>query len=78
MMMANVAMLLEREKAKMLKERFYSRIPPYPLRLLNKPYLDKYEPLTFSQYDDRKGSAIEHVSKFIDTTGPYTGDEDPC
>ena len=42
--------------------------------LLNKPYYDRYEPLTFSQYNDRKGSAVKHVSKFIDTIG----DEDLC
>ena len=31
-----------------------------------------------AQYDGRKGSAIEHVSKFIDTLGPYVVDEDLC
>lgn len=74
--MANVTALLEREKAKEPKERFYSRIPPYPMRLLSKLYPDRYEPPTFSQYDSKKGSAIEHVSKFVDTMGPFVGDED--
>lgn len=76
--MANVAALLEWEKAKAPKEMFYSRRPPYPMRLLSKPYPDKYEPLKFSQYDGRKGSAIEHMSEFVDTLGPYITDVDLC
>lgn len=67
MTMVDVMALLEREKAKVPKERFYSRRPPYPIRLLRKPYPDRYELLTFSKYDSRKGSAIEHVSKFVGT-----------
>ena len=62
----------------MSKERFYPRKPPHPLRILNKPYLDRYEPQTFAQYEGRKGNAIEHMSKFIDTLGPYATDEDLC
>lgn len=46
--------------------------------VLRKPYPDRYEPRTFLQYDGRKGSAIKHVSKFIDTLGPYAADEDLC
>ena len=68
--MADVAMLLEREKAKVPKERFYLRRPPYPMWLLSKPYLDRYEPPTFSHYSSRKGSIVKHVSKFVDTMGP--------
>ena len=62
----------------MSKERFYPRKPPHPLRILSKPYLDRYEPQTFTQYEGRKGNAIEHMSKFIDTLGPYATDEDLC
>ena len=76
--MADIAALLEQEKAKTPKERFYSRRPPYPLRILNKPYPNKYEPRTFAQYDGRRGSVVKHVSKFIDTLGPYAIDEDLC
>ena len=76
--MAKVAVLLEHERAKAPKERFYARRPPYPLRLLSKPYPERYKPRTFAQYDGRKGSAIEHVSKFIDTLGLYAADEDLC
>ena len=76
--MAEVATLLEQEMAKAPKERFYSRKPPYPLRILSKPYPKRYEPQVFAQYDGKKGSAVEHVSKFIDTLGPYAVDENLC
>ena len=74
--MADVATLLEQERARAPKERFYARRPPYALRILNKPYLERYESQVFTQYDGRKGSAVEHVSKFIDTLSPYTTNED--
>ena len=76
--MAGVAALLEQERARTPKERFYARRPPYPLKVLSKPYPERYEPRAFAQYDGRKGSAVEHVSKFIDTLGPYAVDEDLC
>ena len=74
--MAEVVALLEQERAKAPKERFYARRPPYLLRVLSKPYPERYKPRAFAQYDGRKGSAIEHVSKFINTLGPYVADED--
>ena len=74
--MAEAASLLEQEKARTPKERFYVRRPPYPLRVLSKPYRERYEPRAFAQYDGRKGSVAEHVSKFIDTLGSYAADED--
>ena len=74
--MAEVAALLEQERARAPKERFYTRRPPYLLRVLSKPYLERYEPQAFAQYDGRKGSVVEHVSKFIDTLGLYAADED--
>jgi len=76
--MAEVVALLVQEKARAPKERFYAWRPPYPLRVLSKPYLKRYEPRVFVQFDGRKGSVIEHVSKFIDTLGPYVADEDLC
>ena len=76
--MAKVATLLEQERAKAPKERFYARRPLYPLRVLSKPYPERYKPRAFAQYDGRKGSAIEHVNKFIDTPGPYAANEDLC
>ena len=30
------------------------------------------------QYDGRKESTIENVSKFVDTMGQFAGDEDLC
>ena len=76
--MAEVAALLEQERARTPKERFYARRPPYLLRVLSKPYPERYEPRAFVQYDGRKGSAVEHICKFIDTLGPYATDEDLC
>ena len=76
--MAEVAALLEQEKARAPKERFYAQRPLNPLRVLSKPYPKRYEPQAFAQYNGRKGSAVEHVSKFIDTLGPYIADEDLC
>ena len=61
--MAEVATLLEQEKSRAPKERFYPRRPPYPLRVLSKPYPERYKPRTFAQYDGRNGSVVEHVSK---------------
>ena len=60
--MAEVAVLLEQERARAPKERFYARKPPYPLRVLNKPYSERYKPRAFAQCDGRKGSVVEHVS----------------
>ena len=47
--MAEVAALLEQERARTPKERFYARRPPYPLKVLSKPYLERYEPRAFAQ-----------------------------
>ena len=76
--MAKVVALLEQERARAPKERFYARRPPYLLRVLSKPYLERYEPQAFAQYDGRKGSVVEHVSKFINTLGPYVTNKDLC
>ena len=67
---------LEQERAKAPKERFYVWRSSYSLRILSKPYPEIYEPRTF--VDGRRGSTVEHVSKFIDTLGPYATDEDLC
>ena len=76
--MAKIAALLEQERARAPKERFYAWRPPYPLKVLSKPYPERYEPRAFVQYDGRKGSVVKHVSKFIDTLDPYAADEDLC
>ena len=46
--MAEVAALLEQEKARTPKERFYARRPPYPLKVLSKPYPERYEQRAFA------------------------------
>ena len=74
--MAKVTALLEQERARAPKERFYAWRPLFPLRVLSKPYPERYKPQPFVQYDGRKGSAIEHVNKFINTPGPYAANED--
>jgi len=61
--MVEIAALLEQEKAKAPKERFYPWKTPYPLRILSKLYPNRYEARTFTQYDGRKGSVIEHVKE---------------
>ena len=66
------------KRARTPKERFYARRPLYPPKVLSKPYPERYEPKAFAQYDGRKGSAVEHMSKFIDTLGPYAANEDIC
>ena len=71
--------VLERERGRQRKEpRHYIRKPLYPLELLSKPYQEKYETLTFALYDGRKGNVVEHVSKFMDSMGPYAGDGELC
>ena len=56
----------------------YIRKPPYPTELLSKSYSKKYETPTFALYDGRKGNAMEHVSKFMDSIGPFAGDQELC
>ena len=77
--------MLERERLSQPKEprHFVCRLP-YPAELLSKPYLEKYETPTFSLYDGRtlydgrKGNAIEHVNKFLDSMGPFVGNGNLC
>ena len=56
--MGEVTALLEQERARAPKERFYARRRPYLLRVLSKPYPKRYEPQAFAQYNGRKGSEI--------------------
>jgi hypothetical protein len=77
--LSEVAELLQQEREKILKEpRHFVKKPPYPAELLKQPYPDKYVTLTFSRFDGRKGSALMHVSKFLDSMGPYAGNGDLC
>jgi hypothetical protein len=77
--MSDVANLLKQEREKNPKEpRLFVRKPPYPIELLKQPYPEKYVVPTFSHFDGRKGSALVHISKFIDSMGAYAGDGDLC
>ena len=42
--MAKVAALLKQERARTPKDKFYARRRPYPLKVLSKPYSERYEP----------------------------------
>uniref|UniRef100_A0A2N9IWD6 Integrase catalytic domain-containing protein n=1 Tax=Fagus sylvatica TaxID=28930 RepID=A0A2N9IWD6_FAGSY len=77
--MTDVANLLKQEREKNPKEpRLFVKKPPYPTELLKQPYPKKYIVPTFSRFDGRKGSALVHISKFIDSMGVYTGNGDLC
>ena len=77
--LADVNALLEQEKEKLSGiPKQFSRDPLFPLELLGKPYLKEYEPPKFHPFDGRNGSAMEHVSSFIHTIGPYTGERKLC
>lgn len=71
--------MLERERGSQPREpRHYVRRPPYPVKLLSKLYLENYETLAFALYDGRRGNTIEHVSKFLDSMGPNSRNEELC
>ena len=75
--LADVSALLEQEKEKLSGiPKQFSRDPPFPPELLGKPYPKGYEPPKFHPFDGRSGSAVEHMSRFIHTMGPYAGDRE--
>uniref|UniRef100_A0A2N9I2U7 Uncharacterized protein n=1 Tax=Fagus sylvatica TaxID=28930 RepID=A0A2N9I2U7_FAGSY len=77
--MSDVANLLKQEREKNPKEpRLFVKKPPYPTELLKQPYPEKYIVPTFSRFDGQKGSALVHISKFIDSMGAYAGNGDLC
>ena len=70
--MSDMADLLKQEREKNPKEsQHFVRKPPYLTELLKQPYPEKYIVPTFSCFDGRKGSALVHISKFIDSIGAY-------
>ena len=78
-MLSDVVALIEKEREKLPKKtRHFVCQPLYSLELLNKPYPKNYEIPTFSLFDGRKRSALEHVSKFLDAMGPHVGDSNLC
>uniref|UniRef100_A0A2N9J026 Retrotransposon gag domain-containing protein n=1 Tax=Fagus sylvatica TaxID=28930 RepID=A0A2N9J026_FAGSY len=75
--MNELANLLKQEREKNPKEpRLYVKKPPYPTELLKQPYPEKYIVPTFSHFDDRKGSAFVHISKFINSMRACAGNGD--
>uniref|UniRef100_A0A2N9HR17 Integrase catalytic domain-containing protein n=1 Tax=Fagus sylvatica TaxID=28930 RepID=A0A2N9HR17_FAGSY len=45
---------------------------------LLEPYPEKYDTPVFALFDGRKGSAMEHISKFLDSMGPFAAHGDLC
>uniref|UniRef100_A0A2N9J1X6 RNA-directed DNA polymerase n=1 Tax=Fagus sylvatica TaxID=28930 RepID=A0A2N9J1X6_FAGSY len=77
--MSDVADLLRQERERPLKEpRHFVRRPLYPIELLKEPYSEKYDTPVFALFDGRKGSAMEHISKFLDSMGPFAAHGDLC
>jgi hypothetical protein len=77
--MSDVADLLKQERERPPKEpRHFVRRPLYPIELLKEPYPEKYDTPTFALFDGRKGSAMEHISKFLDSMGPFVAHGDLC
>jgi hypothetical protein len=54
------------------------RKPLYPKELLKEPYPEKYDTSNFSLFDGQKGSAVEHINKFLDSMGPFAGNGGLC
>uniref|UniRef100_A0A2N9HSS8 Integrase zinc-binding domain-containing protein n=1 Tax=Fagus sylvatica TaxID=28930 RepID=A0A2N9HSS8_FAGSY len=77
--MSDVADLLRQERERPPKEpRHFVRRPSYPIELLKEPYPEKYDTPVFALFDGRKGSAMEHISKFLDSMGPFAAHGDLC
>ena len=77
--MSDVADLLKQEKERPPKElRYFVRKPSYPIELLKKPYPEKYDTPIFALFDGRKESALEHISKFLDSIGPFAVNSELC
>ena len=77
--LADISALLEQVKEKLsgISKKF-SQDPPFPLELLDKLYPKGYKPPKFHPFDGRNGSAMEHLSRFVHTMGPYAGDQELC
>jgi hypothetical protein len=77
--MSDVADLLKQERERPPKEpRHFVRKPPNHIELLKEPYPEKYDTPTFALFDGRKGSGIEHISKFLDSMGPFAAHGKLC
>uniref|UniRef100_A0A2N9HKP8 Uncharacterized protein n=1 Tax=Fagus sylvatica TaxID=28930 RepID=A0A2N9HKP8_FAGSY len=49
-----------------------------PFVTMSNPYPEKYDTPVFALFDGRKGSAMEHISKFLDSMGPFAAHGDLC
>jgi hypothetical protein len=45
---------------------------------LKEPYIEKYDTPTFALFNGKRGSAMEHISKFLDSMGPFTAHGELC
>ena len=73
----NALLEQEREKHSRIPKQF-SKDPPFPTELLGKPYPKGYESPKFHPFYRRKGSIVEHVSRFIHIMGPYARYKELC
>ncbi|XP_028064704.1 uncharacterized protein LOC114267830 [Camellia sinensis] len=48
--------------------------PPYPIHIASLPYPAGYTVPKFVRFDERKGNAKEHVSRFLDALGAHRED----
>ena len=70
--MSDVVDLLKQERERPPKKpRHFVRKPPYPKELLKEPYPEKYDTPNFALFNGRRGSVVEHISKFLDSMGPF-------
>ncbi len=77
--MSDVADLLKQERKRPPKEpRHFVRKPSYPIELLKEPYSEKYDTPIFVLFDGRRGSVLEHISKFLDSIGPFAINGELC
>uniref|UniRef100_A0A2N9FH10 Integrase catalytic domain-containing protein n=1 Tax=Fagus sylvatica TaxID=28930 RepID=A0A2N9FH10_FAGSY len=77
--MSDATYLLKQERERPLKEpRHFVRKPSYPIELLKEHYSEKYDTPTFALFDGRKGSVVEHISKFLDSMSPFAAHGELC
>jgi hypothetical protein len=77
--MSDVANLLKQERERPPKKpRHFVRKLFYPIELLKEPYPEKYDTPTFALFDNRRRSALEHISKFLDSMGPFATHGELC
>ena len=70
--MSDVVDLLKQKRERPPKEpRHFVKKPPYLKELLKEPYPENYNTPNFALFDGRKGSAVEHINKFLDFMGPF-------